>query len=732
MEPRGQSQRVLGSFIGNGVNSTTRYLAFGLLGVGLLGALWVVTAQEGGPLFGPPPVFPTESAEKKGPVKLPAKTPSLKDKKKADPTLIVPPEAFEAPRPIEGTRGYLTDDSPGIVLVQGIAPLPSFPPMEKLEPKPAGGLPPLPTLEPMAKPAPTVEPTKLLLVEPKGFPAKKPAAPEIGLPSPPVLIAPALELDVKKPMAAPGPLLGLPEIKPPPVMTMPAVTMPPVEKPRRFVRIESASNDIAFPPVSTEQVPGEMTLPPPPGNVDTTGSIAHAQTPSVTAQKHGARVLRAGETQAYQIVVRNLGPGVAQNVRIEEELPAGVRVVSADPAPTMQVNKLIWVLPAIGVQQEQTLRMTLQSPAEVDGVGRLSVHTSTTGQTTTTSMRAVTESSAFTVHVAGPSAVAVGASASFEIRVTNASTEPIRGLTLFGYLPEGLSHPESREIKAILDELTIAPGEAKTLKMPATAVKTGRYPVAVKVVTRLGEARASTTIEVTGSALHLQQGPATRLFLGRDGELRLEVTNNTGRHLRHIDVADRLPEGLAYVGASDSGLYQGHTRTVFWHLPDLPIGVTKSLIIRVNGTKAGQHQNVVFARADGVPETQCSGVVTLEGNTDVTLRVVDLHNPLELGKETVYEITVQNRGSLLATNVGLQLKFPPGLTPKKAEGKSRFAMDRHSIVFEPIGELLAQGQVVYRVSAIALAPGDQRVRFSVTCDQVQLPIEREISTRVVP
>ena len=60
------------------------------------------------------------------------------------------------------------------------------------------------------------------------------------------------------------------------------------------------------------------------------------------------------------------------------------------------------------------------------------------------------------------------------------------------------------------------------------------------------------------------------------------------------------------------------------------------------------------------------------------LRVIERDNLLELGKETVYEIQVQNPGNASATSVQLQVQFPPGLTPKLAEGKTRHAIDRQS------------------------------------------------------
>jgi uncharacterized repeat protein (TIGR01451 family) len=458
--------------------------------------------------------------------------------------------------------------------------------------------------------------------------------------------------------------------------------------------------------------------------------LAHLQTPSVTLEKRGPSSLRRGQQQPYQIVIRNLGPAPAQQVHIEDELPANVRIHAANPMPQLQGNKAVWVLPVLPVNGELVLSLMLEASADVEINGRTSVYIAATSQTTAPAARPRSETAPMVIQLAGPNQIAVGKPAVFEIRVVNQSAQPLTGIVLHGMLPEGLNTPQGRAIEGEV-ESTIAPGESKTLKMPASAVKPGHYTVAVKVTTQTGhEASATAVIDIVAETLQLQQAPAARLFVGRDGDLRIDVTNDTHKPLRNVAVADRLPDGLDFVAASERGLYQGNSRTVYWLIDQMPPGQTRTLVVRVNGVKAGQHQNVVFAKADGIAEMQSASVVALEGISDLTLRVVDRDNPLELGKDTVYEILVRNPGNAPASNVQLQAQFPRGLMPKNAEGNTKFSMDRHTVLFEPIPSLGPGGQAIYRVSALAQSIGDQRVRFALASEQVRLPIQREISTIV--
>lgn len=115
------------------------------------------------------------------------------------------------------------------------------------------------------------------------------------------------------------------------------------------------------------------------------------------------------------------------------------------------------------------------------------------------------------IHLSGPNKVAFGKEAVFEVRVGNESAEPITSLVLFAWLSEGLRHPAGQEIKGEV-QLSLAPGEVRTLRLPTQAVKSGRGNVRVKVVTAAGEASATTEIDIIAAQLVGQQAKASLAF----------------------------------------------------------------------------------------------------------------------------------------------------------------------------------------------------------------------------
>ncbi|MBI2803665.1 MAG: hypothetical protein HYX68_01615 [Planctomycetes bacterium] len=115
------------------------------------------------------------------------------------------------------------------------------------------------------------------------------------------------------------------------------------------------------------------------------------------------------------------------------------------------------------------------------------------------------------IRLVGPSQVLLGEQAVFEVRVTNQSSRPITRLTLFGWLPDGLSHFTGQEIKGEVTA-TIAPGEVKMLRLPTSAVRLGHGKVRIKIATDTGEALANANIEVTTPASQASQARPSLSF----------------------------------------------------------------------------------------------------------------------------------------------------------------------------------------------------------------------------
>jgi hypothetical protein len=208
-----------------------------------------------------------------------------------------------------------------------------------------------------------------------------------------------------------------------------------------------------------------------------------------------------------------------------------------------------------------------------------------------------------------------------------------------------------------------------------------------------------------------------------------------------------LPEGFEYTQASDNATYGAQNRVVVWKLAGLAPSGTKVVTLKVRAAAAGDgalrtiaqttpEQPVVGAAA-GAPakpagrvlEAKTETAIKSEGVSAVRFEVIDLDDPVEVGKEAVYEIRVTNQGTGACTNVQLVAAMAEGTEYKGSSGPTQIKPQGQHLVFEPIPMLAAKGEAVFRVKVRGTVAGEQRFRVQLTCDQVRTPIVKEESTR---
>ena len=110
--------------------------------------------------------------------------------------------------------------------------------------------------------------------------------------------------------------------------------------------------------------------------------------------------------------------------------------------------------------------------------------------------------------------------------------------------------------------------------------------------------------------------------------------------------------------------------------------------------------------------------------------VVGLENPVEVGKEAVYEIRITNQGTGACTNVQIMAELATGTSFAGSNGPTQGKVTQQTLVFEPIGTLAVKGETVYRVRVRGGADaGDKQFRVQLTRDQVRTPVVKAEITR---
>ena len=120
----------------------------------------------------------------------------------------------------------------------------------------------------------------------------------------------------------------------------------------------------------------------------------------------------------------------------------------------------------------------------------------------------------------------------------------------------------------------------------------------------------------------------------------------------------------------------------------------------------------------------------MKGVPAILLEVIDISDPIEVGADETYVITVTNQGTADDNNIRIECTLPAEEDFVSAEGPTKFNAEGKSVVFEPLSSLAPKAKVTYRVVVKGTSAKDVRFKTSLTSDMLTSPVEETESTHV--
>lgn len=543
-------------------------------------------------------------------------------------------------------------------------------------------------------------------------------------PAPPLLTPPA-------PLGPAAPPAYVP-VAPP---ALPATPVTPPGGAPKPLPLPTPPGPSAPAPYSPPVTPGAGA---PIGNPSVNGGLPSKINQLVSVETHCPDAVVFGAEFRYELVIRNTGNVAVQNVRVEDEIPAGARYVGSDPPGELNGDRLVWSLGAMDGQAEKRIAVRVRPMEEGELRSRavVSFATAVEAKTKVTRPRVA-------VSVTCPEVAKAGDDAVFQIKVTNSGTGPAQNMILRAEMTEGLYFSQGAKLETKLANLPA--GETKTLTLPLGAVKSGLQACQFTVTAEGSQdATAKASVNVVEPLLQItQNGPAKCLVRG-EPTYEITLSNPGTAATDSITVHAIMPDGFDYVQASDSGAFSATNRAVSWKLQGLPAGGTKTVAVKLRAAAAGDvvlrtvahagpeaavtPAGVGAKPAGRVLEAKAETAVKAEGVAAVRFDVKGLENPVEVGKDAVYEIRITNQGTGVCSNVQVMAAMAENTTFTGSNGPTTVKGQGQTLVFDPIPSLAVKGEVVYTVRVRGNAAGDHRFRVQLTCDQVRTPVVKEEST----
>lgn len=122
--------------------------------------------------------------------------------------------------------------------------------------------------------------------------------------------------------------------------------------------------------------------------------------------------------------------------------------------------------------------------------------------------------------------------------------------------------------------------------------------------------------------------------------------------------------------------------------------------------------------------------VSFTGVPAVLLSVTDDRDPVPVGEEVTYTISIVNQGSAPQTNVRITAESPKGMTITGAPGATESESRDGRAAFKPLPSLAPGARAKWKVTARASEPSDARFKARLESDQLESPAVSEEPTRL--
>lgn len=312
-----------------------------------------------------------------------------------------------------------------------------------------------------------------------------------------------------------------------------------------------------------------------------------------------------------------------------------------------------------------------------------------------------------------------------KLTVKNTGSSALTNVRVTDQLPDGLTSSGQRSLS--FDAGTLAPGQSKEFTFNATAAKTGKFVNMAKATSAQGvNAEDSATTVVKQPVLTIACEAPEERFIGRPMNICYTITNKGDGASANSVVELPVPAGLAFNGATAGGRLADNK--VVWDLGNLAPGANKEVCATFVAQAAGTMNFAGTARGACAQPVSTTCHTRVVGIPAILLEVVDIEDPIEVGKDVIYEIIVTNQGSAPGTNIKVVCELEEAQRYVSGSGPTGVSAQGQRVTIAPLQSLAPKGKATWRVIVKANKAENVRFKVSMTSDQITRPVEETEST----
>lgn len=429
--------------------------------------------------------------------------------------------------------------------------------------------------------------------------------------------------------------------------------------------------------------------------------------------------VRAGANYDMEIHVTNITSGTLQNVVVNGESMENLNVVSSAPAAGKgSSGSAQWVLGDLKPCETRVLKVS----AKADKVGTSSNCVSVTYNNVLCAATTVVQPALqLTKTITSEAMVCDEITGTYEVK--NTGTGMAENVVIKDTLPGGLTTADGKNTVEI-NAGNLASGASARRTVMFKAAKSGSYESGASAMSTGGlTANAGAAkVMVKQPVLAINIKCPNRVFVGRDTTYEITVQNKGDTNATNVSLMTSTPSGATPVRMSDNGTASG------WNLGSLPAGGTKTVSTVIRSNTMGANSITATAKAYCADAVSANCSTNLEGIPAILVECIDDNDPVEVGGQTTYTITVTNQGSAPGTGIKLAIDLPAEQDLVTTGGASAGTAAGRSVTFAPLATLAPKAKASWTVTIRANKAADVRFGINVTSDQFSNPIRETEST----
>ena len=463
------------------------------------------------------------------------------------------------------------------------------------------------------------------------------------------------------------------------------------------------------------------------GKREAENALTTSQGATLRVTTTGPRTIVIGKSSPYVVKVENANKTTAEEIVVEIIVPTKAEIVTSQVTSGRarletdgdQARRVRWLIERLeGNSTEQLdLKLVPRDSRPFD----LEVNWSFEPQSSVAQIEV--QEPKIEILLAGPSDVLFGESKVYTITVRNPGTGEAENVVL-NLLP--INRQDTARVRKIGN---LKAGQSERVEVELTAQSPGQILVRAQAFADGGlRAEVSEEIHVRRANLELALEAPEVKYAGTLAQYALRVSNTGDAIAENVVATVMLPQGAELVNQKGDFEYDDSKGRVSWPLGELRPGAVRVLKLRCVLGTPGTNRLEVVAEAAGNLASFESAVTVVEAMADLKLLVNDPQGPIPVGEDAIYEIRLMNRGSKPAEDIQVYAFFSEGIEPIEIEG-GEATFEPGQVVFEPISEIGAGQQLVFKIKAQAQQSGNHIFRTEVTCQEPETDLAAQETTR---